>query len=103
MHLSLSELIIYDTNYLGCTYLYHSRVKSTKKKNIYYLAPFGTHTKEKKCQAWIEIADFAKSVCLIPRDKEWTLAGDVLWQNIKKATMAKRDYHQNSERRNGKL
>ncbi|KAB7507651.1 hypothetical protein Anas_03573 [Armadillidium nasatum] len=50
-----------------------------------------TLTKGVRSQAWIEIANFARSVNLIPRDKKWTYARDVLWQNIKKATMAKRD------------
>ncbi|RXG73028.1 hypothetical protein Avbf_03234 [Armadillidium vulgare] len=66
-------------------------IKIRPKKEILFGSFSHTLIKEKKCQAWIEIADFAKSVCLIPRDKEWTYARDVLWRNIKKATMAKRD------------
>ncbi|KAB7503119.1 hypothetical protein Anas_12882 [Armadillidium nasatum] len=73
---------------------------TNKKKYTIWL--FLAHTQKKRnVKHGSKMLDFAKSVCLIPRDKEWTLAGDVLWQNIKKATMAKRDYHQNSERRNG--
>ncbi|KAL7637970.1 UNVERIFIED_CONTAM: hypothetical protein RMT77_011583 [Armadillidium vulgare] len=41
-----------------------------KKKDILFGSFSHILTKEKKCQAWIEIAEFAKSVCLIPRDKE---------------------------------
>ncbi|KAL7634495.1 UNVERIFIED_CONTAM: hypothetical protein RMT77_006297 [Armadillidium vulgare] len=66
-------------------------IKIRSRKEILFGSFSHTLTKEKKCQTWMEIAEFAKSVCLIPRDKEWTYARDVLWQNIKKATMAKRD------------
>lgn len=62
-------------------------IKIREKKDVLFGAFSAIITKEKKCQEWREIADFAKSVCLIPPEKEWTYARDVLWQNIKKGTV----------------
>ncbi|KAL7635350.1 UNVERIFIED_CONTAM: hypothetical protein RMT77_014417 [Armadillidium vulgare] len=66
-------------------------IKIKSKKEILFGSFSPTLTKEVRSKAWIDIASFARSVHLIPRDKKWTYARDVLWPNIKKSTMAKRD------------
>lgn len=43
--------------------------------------------KTDKVEKWKELANVAKSVCLMPSDKDWTYARDTLWQNMKKITM----------------
>nr|CAI5829971.1 unnamed protein product [Callosobruchus analis]CAI5854070.1 unnamed protein product [Callosobruchus analis] len=37
------------------------------------------------------MAEVAKSICLLPADKDWTYVRDTIWQNLKKTAMLKID------------
>ncbi|XP_067014637.2 uncharacterized protein [Anabrus simplex] len=64
---------------------------------------FSSLTKEDKVREWRNIHNIALSVGLIPDAKDFTYVRDVLWQNLKKTTVAKLDNAKKTGSAGGKI
>lgn len=60
--------------------------KIKDKKKLLFGA-FSNHiTKDIKMNEWRSISDYAKSIGVIPQNKEWSYLRDVWWPNVRKLT-----------------